>query len=203
MEALARMAHAAASEFCDEKVGARGKAEKIKNIEREADKIVRIVRDKLDRHQEPPIRGRRDIFYFVHNIDNVIDRINDAIQGIAMFNLPFASEFLLMGKLLCGATNEMQHALPFLRTIKKIGRSATGITEAHTQIKEIEKQGDRLRNQILTAFEVEKKQAAQSVDLMRFHTLDRMETVIEFLERALDQCEDVGNLLESLKKENV
>ncbi len=199
-EQLANEALRAATTFCDSALSANEKRARIKETEERADGFVHTVVTMLDAHNRPPLKGRAEIFRLVHNIDNVIDCIEEAAFWMSLAELQFSQEFLNLGNLIKEAAQEMQEALPHLRTIRKKQESVDRITTAAIRLNELEEMGDGIYRAMLEKIEKEKR-AAQTIGA--WHTLDRTETALEMLEKALDQCEDVGNFLESMKQENV
>lgn len=200
-EALARKTREAVENFCDRNLSPHEKAERIKHLESEADKIVHAVANSLDMHHRPPLKGRREIYLLVHNIDNILDYLEKAANRIALFRLSYTKDIFELGDLLLRATREIERALPYFRTIRSSKQSGKQVKSACIILNDIEEQGDRLyRGKMLPAIEQQKRNAPT---ILAWHELDRMERVFDIIEHAFDQCEDVGNFMESLKKENV
>lgn len=203
LEQLADETAIAAVTFCNKKSDARAKQEMIKRIEEKADVVVHAIVLKLDLHDKPPLKGRTEIFRLAHNIDNIIDYVEEASFLILLAKLSFSDDFLTLGELIKDAAEEIQEVLPHFRTIRKKQESVDRITRASIRLNEIEEAGDALFRAMLHQVEAAKITATDGQDMMKWHTFDRIEKVLNTLERALDQCEDVGNFLESMKKENV
>lgn len=202
-EKLADETAAAAETFCDNTLDALTKQKAIKRIEERADVVVHAIVEKLDLHEKPPLKGRAENLRLAHNIDNVIDCVEEASFLILLSQLPFSDDFLKLGELIKDAAKEMREALPHFRKIRKSQKSVDRITRASIRLNEIEEAGDTLFRAMLHRTEAAKIGAIAGQDMMRWHMLDRAEKVLNTLEKALDQCEDVGNFLESMKKENV
>lgn len=207
-EGLSRVALATVKTFCSI-CSTEEKAKHIKKLEIEADKIVEAVKDKLDLHQKPPLKTARAIFELVHTIDDIIDEIEEAVHLMIIFDFLEQEDFVPFGNLLVKAAAEIHETLLCFRTIRKNRQSVEKISRGHMEIKRIEEAGDQLYQTMLKDIEDKKRDAleprAQNVtpNFLLFHVLDRKESVLEHLEKALDRCNTVSNLIESLKKENV
>lgn len=192
-DGLASQACRAAKVFCSNATPEE-KAERLRDIEHEADEAVHAVTDKLNEHQEPPLRDLDDIQRLVYNMDNVIDCLEEAANRILIFRLTYIPEFMAFGSLALNAAEQIKAGLPLL---KKPGKNSEAIKSVYIRINEIESEADGHHRATL-----EKLMSTdpETLDEM-WHRL-KIKEVLQKLEDALDQCEDVGELIEALKKKN-
>ncbi len=194
-ELLAEKAHAAATLFLSEVISPQEKAHRLSALENEADAIVHRVIDMLDIHRDPPLRDGSDIHNLVHNIDNIVDLIEKAADRIVRYHLAYRQEFLLMGGKLKEATGVIVSTVFLLRDIR---RNHEEIKRGCIKVNDCENEGDALHRAALS----ELMGGAHPRTVEEFSLQFLTKEVLGILERALDQCEDVANFVDSLKKKN-
>jgi uncharacterized protein len=177
--------------FCDPEKSTETKAEKLKAIEHQADEVVHAVVDKLDIHRDPPLDDMEDIYALVHKLDNVLDYLEEATDRICRYELEYTPVFITLGQLIGEATQEIKQGFALMRDIKK---NAKIIKEAHVKINDLENVGDGIYREALS-----NTRACYAADPLGFVLVKE---VLDMLEKSLDQCEDVGDFLDSLKKKN-
>jgi len=198
MESLAHTAHKAVLVFVDHSLTAMVKEQRVAELENEGDRIEQAVLDKLNLHIDPPLHGRSSIRGLVRNIDNILDYIKAASKhmGLAGFS---SQEFEQQCVLLKKSMDVIEETIPAFRTVRN-DDSERKIQDATKKLSRIESEGDKIYEQMLATLEMKKRQCTIIRD---WHHLDRKEQIVELLEEALDQCEDVGHFMESLKLENM
>jgi uncharacterized protein Yka (UPF0111/DUF47 family) len=158
----------------------------IKESEHQADVLVRAVIERLDSSFVTPI-DREDIHLLTSRLDDVIDLIDGTARRAEMFRL--------------GAIRE-----PAKRLAEKIERSADAIeigvtqlknprtiVEIARQLKDLEEEGDVIyRDAIGGLFDG----TTDAIEVIKWKEM------YDKLEDTLDQCEDVGNTLESISIKN-
>jgi len=194
-EEIASIARRSAEKFCSPD-DPEEKKQALVLLEHEGDQIITEVTDRLDRHQDPPLRGDPDdIYRLVDNIDNVIDSLKKASVRIVLYELEHISQFNLMGELILQATRKIEEALPLFR--KKTKRNRDKIGDICIEISSIEADGDDKECVAISYLrDMEKEGSISVIDF--FLTKE----VIELLEHALNQCEDVSDFMDTLKKKN-
>jgi uncharacterized protein Yka (UPF0111/DUF47 family) len=157
-------------------------ASAIKDLEHEADHITHTVIDRIQRVFVTPF-DREDIHSLVQELDEVIDMIDGAARRAGMFGINTSQEGVRqMSGILVRATEAIEWAVTSMKQPK--------IVEARSrEIKKLEEEGDTVY--------------AQSVANLFAGGHDPIEVIkwkeiYETIERALDQCEDVANVLESI-----
>lgn len=154
----------------------------IKDLEHEADVITHSVIERIHKVFITPI-DREDIHLLVQELDDVIDNIDGCARRAQMFHIREVREGgRRLIEVLVRATEAIEWAVTSIKQPKIVlARSR--------EIKKLEEEGDALYN-------------AAVADLFR-GTPDPLEVIkwkelYDTIERALDQCEDVANVLESI-----
>ena len=154
----------------------------IKDLEHEADHITHTVIDRIQRVFITPF-DREDIHQLVQELDEVIDMIDGAARRAGMFGINTTQDGVRQFTgILVRATEAIEWAVTSMKQPK--------IVEARSrEIKKLEEEGDTVY--------------AQSVAALFRGNHDPIEVIkwkeiYETIERALDQCEDVANVLESI-----
>ncbi len=160
----------------------RAHAASIKDLEHEADVLTHSVIDRIHRVFITPF-DREDIHLLVQEMDDVIDLIDGAARRAVMFNISETREGTrdLTDKLVRAA-----EAIEWAVTSMKQPR----IVEARSrEIKKLEEEGDTIYNAAVAALF---RGEPNPLDVIKWKEL------FDTIERALDQCEDVANVLESI-----
>jgi hypothetical protein len=154
----------------------------IKDLEHEADVITHSVIERIHKVFVTPI-DREDIHLLVQELDDVIDLIDSCARRADMFKIREARDGgLRLAEVLVRATEAIEWAVTSMKQPK--------IVEARSrEIKRLEEEGDALYN--------------AAVGELFAGTPDPLEVIkwkelYDTMERALDQCEDVANVLESI-----
>jgi uncharacterized protein Yka (UPF0111/DUF47 family) len=158
----------------------------IKDLEHEADVITHSVIDRIHRVFITPF-DREDIHQLVQELDDVIDMIDGAARRAGMFGISESREGVreLTDKLV-RATEAIEWAVTSMKQPK--------IVEARSrEIKKLEEEGDTIYNQAVARLF---QGSPDPIDVIKWKEL------YDTIERALDQCEDVANVLESISIKN-
>jgi predicted phosphate transport protein (TIGR00153 family) len=158
----------------------------IKTVEHEADMLTHEIIVRIDRSFVTPI-DREDIHRLANVLDNCIDLIDGTARRVEMFNVSESR----------GPARELCRVL--LEAAKEIEEAVTQIkkpqlvSEQATRIKLLEEEGDALYHDAVGALF---RTVTDPIELIKCKEL------YDTLERALDECEDVGNVLESISLKN-
>jgi uncharacterized protein len=158
----------------------------IKDLEHEADVITHDVIDRIHRVFVTPF-DREDIHQLVQELDDVIDMIDGAARRAGMFGINESKDGVreLTG-ILVKATEAIEWAVGSMKQPK--------IVEARSrEIKKLEEEGDTVYNQAVAALF---RGSPDPIEVIKWKEL------YDTIERALDQCEDVANVLESISIKN-
>jgi predicted phosphate transport protein (TIGR00153 family) len=164
--------------------------QRIGDIERSADKVTYETVSLLHSTFITPF-DRNDIHRLISGMDDVLDLMQDAAESMNLFDiqtLPPAS--LRMAELLQECCVKMQSGVALLSSMDNAQR-ALDITQ---QIDRLESDADKVsRDGISVLFREE----------MDVRQLIKHKNIYEYLENAIDKCQDVANVIESVVVENV
>jgi uncharacterized protein Yka (UPF0111/DUF47 family) len=161
-------------------------AREIKELEHEADDITHEVMMRIDRSFVTPI-DREDIHLLATSLDNVVDLMDGTARRAQMFHLVDRREPAKeLTKVLVEATKAIAQGVKFIKDSQKVqlvGRD----------VKRLEEQGDAVYAAAVGAlFEG----TPDALDVIKWKEL------YDNLEHAIDECEDVLNVLESISLKN-
>jgi predicted phosphate transport protein (TIGR00153 family) len=158
----------------------------IKQIEHEADTITHDVISRINRTFVTPI-DREDIHLLASRLDDVIDQIDGTARRALMFRINEVREpATRMTRILIRAGEAIESAVT---NVKK-----TSVVVQHSvKLKQLEEEGDAVYHAAVGGlFEG----TPDPLQVMKWKEL------YDTLERALDQCEDVANTIESIALKN-
>jgi len=162
-------------------------ATQIKLIEREADTITHEVMNRLDRSFVTPL-DREDIHLLATSLDTVVDLIDGTARRALMFNVTDRRE---PAKELSGLIKKSAECIA--HAVKKV-RDPRAVQMAAGDIKALEEQGDAVYSDAVGA--LFRQPDADPLEVLKWKEL------YDNLEHALDECEDVLNVLESISLKN-
>ncbi len=161
----------------------------IRNEEHEADNLAHQALDRLDRTFITPF-DREDIHTLVGGLDDIIDAIDALVKRMPLFHVKsIPPMFVAQTEVLIKATEAVKDAVFRLRKSRKLSDLSQTLIEIHHH----ESVGD------------DNHHAAMS-DLFGGST-DALEVLkwkelYDYIEEAIDGCEDVGNTLERIVLKN-
>ena len=162
----------------------------IKAVEHEADTITAQVNLRIDRSFVTPI-DREDIHLLASRLDNVVDLIDGTARRAQMFRVremkPQASR---LADVIARAADCIASAVDGMKQPKVVSQRAR-------EIKLLEEEGDQIYQDAIGAlFAGTPGQPPEPLEVMKWKEL------FDSLEDALDECEDVANVLESISIKN-
>lgn len=167
----------------------------IRAIEIRADSVVREIFLSANRTFYAPI-DREDILMLAHDLDDIVDLIEDTAKGIQRYALTaFPREIQTMVNSVVESAALLLKAIPFLDSITRDHRT---IFEICQRIGEIEEQADEAFDAALARIRAELGKG--SLDTIGY--LDRKE-LYELIERVVDKCDDVANEIQTLTAKHV
>jgi predicted phosphate transport protein (TIGR00153 family) len=164
--------------------------QRIGDIERSADRITHETVSVLHSTFITPF-DRNDIHRLISNMDDVLDLMQDAAESMHLFDiqsLPPAS--LAMAELLQACAGRVQAGVGLLRSMDNAPR-ALALAE---EIDQLESEADRVSRDGISRLFREEQDVRQLI---------KHKNVYEYLENAIDKCQDVANVIESVVVENV
>jgi predicted phosphate transport protein (TIGR00153 family) len=159
-------------------------------IEQDGDHVRHNVTRALAKEFITPIE-REDIMMISSQIDTVLDKLEDVVMKLYMFDIKeIRDDALVMAELLVRCTAAMKDALVEFHHFKK----SQAFREMVVEINNLEEEGDRLY-----------MEAVRSVWLDPYTPPERIYAwtqVYDYMERVSDACEDVGDLVEHVVMKN-
>lgn len=161
----------------------------ISRLEEEADVIIHTCSDALHKTFITPI-DRADIFSLIKQMDDIPDQINTSVNRMSLYEITeFRKEAVEMAEILLLASTEIESAL---KSLRNINRNTDVIKSICQKIHELESDADEiLRNAIVRLFK--EKDAILVI---------KWKEVFERLEKAVDKCEAVANIIEGVVIDN-
>jgi hypothetical protein len=154
----------------------------IKTLEHEADELTREIISRIDQTFVTPI-DREDIHLLTTNLDDVIDLLDGTARRTEMYKLGEPRQAAIrMCDVLVSAADHLYKGVRLVRKAKLVAEHARSV-------KLLEEEGDSIyREAILELF----SGSPDPLDVIKW------KDVYDKLEDAVDRCEDVANVLESI-----
>jgi predicted phosphate transport protein (TIGR00153 family) len=163
-------------------------AERVKKVEHEGDEITHAVIERLHQTFITPI-DRGDIHELISRMDDVLDLVEASAERIWLYGIrimePDARE---LARVLEQAVGEMGQAVRQLRDLKDRPRLLAHCTE----INRLENVGDQLLRRAMARLFTESSDAIHVI---------KWKEIYDYLENAIDRCEDVANVIEGVALE--
>lgn len=171
--------------FCSGNGSSAPHADRIRELEHEADEATHGCIDSLHRTFITPI-DRGDIHRLVKRLDDVLDDIHRAAWHMVLYDLrEIRSEASDLAAILVRGSMEIEQALKLLRSTK----NAAQIQEKCRLVYAIEAEADaKVRAGLARLFHEEK----DAVLIMKW------KEIFDVLEKAANRCEDVANVIEGI-----
>lgn len=167
----------------------------IREIETRSDGVVRQIFLSANRTFNAPI-DREDILTLAHELDDVVDLIEDTAKGIQRYEMStFPAQMQTMVGAVVESAELLKKAMPYLDTITRDYREIYGICQ---RIGQIEEQADEAFDAALASIRGELR--GGGLDPIGY--LDRKE-LYEWVERVVDKCDDVANQLQTITAKHV
>jgi predicted phosphate transport protein (TIGR00153 family) len=155
---------------------------RIKGLEHACDELTHNISTRLNKSFITPF-DREDIYMMSTALDDIVDLIDDAARAIIDYDVkeitPYARQFAQV----------IEQMAAQLREIVAILQRPKNVTERLVEIHRLENEGDDIYHAAITAL---------------FHdahdplTVLKWKEVYEKLEAAVDRCENVANIIESV-----
>ena len=157
----------------------------VQKIEHDADDVVRRMEDALARTFVTPI-DREDLHHLTSELDDIIDLANLTARALTLYNIekPTSAMVQLMSNLVT-VTGMIRDALPRLRK-----KEFAELLEEGRRVRALEKEADTVYRSAISAL--------FRTDQIDFRDLLKQKEALDDLERAVDQCDNVADLLSNL-----
>jgi uncharacterized protein len=158
----------------------------IKTVEHEADVLTHSVITRLNKSFVTPF-DREDIHELASRLDDVVDLIDGTARRAVMFRITTVREpARLLAAVIVRAADSLEQAVVAIKKPKVV-------IERGQEVKALEEEGDAIYHEAVgRLFDG----GEDPIEVMRWKEL------YDTLERTLDQCEDVANVLESIALKN-
>jgi predicted phosphate transport protein (TIGR00153 family) len=164
--------------------------QQIGDVERRADKITYETVQLLHSTFITPF-DRNDIHRLISSMDDILDLIQDAAESMHLFDIQtLPPEALRMAELLDACCTRVQSAVGLLSSMD----NATKALELSHQIDGLESDADAVMRSGISKLFREEADVRQLI---------KHKNVYEYLENAIDKCQDVANVIEAVVVENV
>ena len=160
-------------------------AENIRKLEHEADQTTHRCIGALHKTFITPFE-RGDIQNLIVTLDEIIDKINDGVSRISLYELnTIIPEVMATGQVLVRSTSLIADAISLLRNLS----NAKAIHKKCIDIHECESDADIILRSAMARLFKEEQDIRKVI---------QWKAIMEFLEEATDQCEDVANIIEGV-----
>ena len=178
-----------------QKVAADQHVASIRAIESRADGVARQIFIGANRTFQAPI-DREDIMHLAHDLDDVVDLIEDTAKGIQRYSISsFAEEMRSMVDAVVESAELLKQVMPHLDTITREHKTIFALCE---RIGHLEESADDSFDAGLSRLRAELGSGA----LNPIGDLDRKE-LYELIERVVDKCDDVANVVQTVAAKHV
>lgn len=162
---------------------------RIKTVEHEADVLVRQVNKRIDASFVTPI-DREDIYLLANRLDNVVDLIDGTARRAVMFRITETRPpALALAAALVRAGEVIEQQVANIRR--------PSVVSSHGEhIKSIEEETDALYQRAVGELFDAESGRPDPLEVIKWKEL------YDKLEEAMDECEDVSNVLESISLKN-
>ncbi len=159
---------------------------KVKAEEHAADKLTYEIMQRIDRSFVTPL-DREDIHMLANRLDNVVDLMDGTARRAVMFRITERRDDAIA---LMDVLVECARVLSV--GVKEI-RNSSAVHKAARQVKDLEEKADAIYSKAIADLFAGKPDALEVI---------KWKEIYDNLEHAVDECEDVANVLESISLKN-
>ena len=165
------------------------RAIKLHEIENQADINLHNLKDYLLKDFLPPI-DREDILSIGHQIDNIIDGIDEIIINMSIYNITYIRpEMKEQLDLLVGTVTKIHALLIEFKNLKHMDV----IRQKCVEVNNLEEQGDRLHEKAIKGLFVVQTDPVEII---------KWTNIFEAIETSFDSCENVAECIEEVLMKN-
>ncbi|MBU4298480.1 DUF47 family protein [Patescibacteria group bacterium] len=168
---------------------------KMKKLETEADSLGHEIVSNLERSFITPLEGE-DINLLRQKLDDIMDHIEKAVNRMFLYKIPrpFPKEIEEYVKIIRESIKEINLGVKEIRNVRKF---QSQLRERCQNLNELEDKGDVInRSALEKLMNVSQTSPEKNLEIIK------LKEVYEYLEDAIDYCEDVGNIFESILIKN-
>lgn len=169
--------------------------QRLKELEMESDNVGHEVMDHLRKNFITPLEGE-DIDLLRQNLDDIMDFVERAVNRVVIYKIrqPLPKEISEYIGIICAAVAEINEGMKEIKNIKKFHQSLHGRCE---KLNNLENEGDEINRRALGGL-----MGMQDITCDKLMEVIKLKEIYETLENAIDCCENVGNMFESLLIKN-
>jgi hypothetical protein len=165
------------------------KVRRLKEIEHAGDEMTHRILERLAKTFITPL-DREDIHLVATRLDDVLDGMDTATNRIVLFGIGQVTDDARgLGRVLLKATGLLTDAFGLLHNLKHPAAIMSLCVEIHTQ----ENEGDRLVHLAMANLFENEDDAKEII---------KWKDIYEILERSIDRCEDVADVLHTIVVKN-
>jgi len=159
--------------------------QRIKELEHVGDNLTHQMVDRLNRSFLTPF-DREDMYQLIIRLDDVLDLLDGAASRLQLYRIGTPPGRLLpLVEVLDNATAVVEKLVAGLQPRLTYAGIKPGLEKVH----DLENQGDTIQREALAdLFETEKDAIV----------VIKLKQIYEFIEAAIDKCEDVANVIEGI-----
>ncbi|MCX6639621.1 MAG: DUF47 family protein [bacterium] len=163
--------------------------QKIKELEHQGDRLTHSVVDRLNKSFLTPF-DREDIYSLIGRLDDVLDMLDGASSRIILYRVgPPQPKMLEQVKVLERATAALVEIISIMQPRMNYSELLPYFEKLH----QLENDGDQLQREVLSELFEAGKDPIYVIKMKEIH---------EFIEQAIDKCEDVANVVEGICVKN-
>jgi len=168
---------------------------KMKKLEEEADSLGHEIISHLEKSFITPLEGE-DIDILREKLDDIMDYIEKVANRLYIYQIkaPFPKEIFEYSKILKESIEEINQGIREIRNVSKFQKN---LSIRCQNLNELEDKGDIINRTAL-------KNLMNTSLLTPDKVLEiiKLKEIYEYLENAIDCCEDVGNIFETILIKN-
>ena len=157
-------------------------SQRIKRLEHACDELTHTISTKLNKSFITPF-DREDIYLMSSALDDIVDLIDDAARAIIIFDVreikPYAQDF----------ASVLEKMTEQLREIVAMLQKPKNLTQRLVEVHRLENDGDDIYHAAIAELFREERDPL---------TVLKWKEIYEKLEAAVDRCENVANIIESV-----
>lgn len=159
---------------------------KIKDEEHAADAITYDIMQRIDRSFVTPL-DREDIHLLANRLDNVVDLMDGTARRAKMYHIDeVRPAAIALTEVLVECSDTIAKGVQHIRTPAEVHKAAR-------RVKELEEKADAIYSDAIESLFSGKPDALVVI---------KWKEILDNLEHAVDECEDVANVLESISLKN-
>jgi uncharacterized protein Yka (UPF0111/DUF47 family) len=168
---------------------------RFKKLEEEADDLGHEVMDNLRRNFITPLEGE-DIDLLRQNLDDIIDHLEKAVNRMVIYKIPqpFVQAINDYSGVIQSAIQEIYLGIKEIKNVRKYHEQ---LHDRCKKLNDLENAGDEINRKALNVL-----MNAPQVNCEKVIEIIKLKEIFETLENAIDCCEDVGNMFETILIKN-